>query len=100
MNNNNNSSLNFTACNKVKAATTGGIDAMLKVINTHINNIDMCCQACITLDIMMSDDNCKRTTLISELNQTNKKSFKPRKRSRDHNRTFYEDNNKGNKHLH
>ena len=35
-----------TSENKVKAGAAGGIEAMIKVINTHINNADVCENGC------------------------------------------------------
>ena len=32
--------------NKVKAGATGGIDAVVKAINTHIDNAGVCYQGC------------------------------------------------------
>ena len=35
--------------NKVKAGTAGGIEAVVKAINTHIDNTNVCEQGCKTL---------------------------------------------------
>ena len=38
--------MKFTAENKVKAVTAGGIEAVVKAINTHIDNDDVCYVGC------------------------------------------------------
>ena len=44
--------MKWTDENQVKAGAAGGIDAVVKAINTHINNADVCEQGCIALGIM------------------------------------------------
>ena len=45
--------------NKVKAGAAGGIKAVVKAINTHINNADVCEKGCCALSNMTV--NCKKT---------------------------------------
>ena len=45
-NNNNNNNWNKTADNKAKVVAAGGIEAVVKAINTHINNAGVCEQGC------------------------------------------------------
>ena len=40
----------------MRAGTAGGIEAVVKVINTHINNPDACEQGCHTLKIMIENN--------------------------------------------
>ena len=50
----------------MKAGTAGGIEAVVKVINTHVNNVDVCEKGCGALK-NMTWDNGKR--LIKHNNQ-------------------------------
>ena len=45
-----------TAENQVKAGTAGAIEAVVKVINIHIGNVDVCKQACNIIDILIPDE--------------------------------------------
>ena len=38
--------MKFTVENKVKAGTAGGVEAVVKAINTHINNASACEKGC------------------------------------------------------
>ena len=59
-----------TAENQVKAAAVGGIEAVLKAINTHINNADVCTVECIALWNILTN-NCKNINKVIQHNQTN-----------------------------
>ena len=41
--------MKWTDENKGKAGEAGGIDVVVKAINTHINNADVCTSGCCTL---------------------------------------------------
>ena len=41
--------------NQVKVGTAGGIEAVVKAINTHINNADVCEQGCGALASMAAN---------------------------------------------
>ena len=38
--------------NKVKVRTVGGIEAVVKAINTHIDNFCVCYTGCVALGVM------------------------------------------------
>ena len=59
--------MKWTAENKVKAGTAGGIEAVVKAINTHINNADVCEQGCGALWNMTV--NGKNTDKIQQAHQ-------------------------------
>ena len=40
--------------NRVKAGVAGEVEAVVKVINTHMNNICMCKQGCRVLGVITS----------------------------------------------
>ena len=44
--------MKWTAENQVKAGAAGGIEAVVKAINTHINNASVCEKGCDTLNNM------------------------------------------------
>ena len=48
----------------MKAGTAGGIEAVVKAINTHINNAGVCYRGCGALNSMTV--NCKNTTTIKQ----------------------------------
>ena len=48
--------MKFTVENKVKAGTAGGVEAMVKVIGTHIDNADVCKQGCAALNNMTANN--------------------------------------------
>ena len=45
----NENKMKWTDENKVKAGAAGGVEAAVKAINTHIDNIDLCRKGCIAL---------------------------------------------------
>ena len=53
--------MKLTAENQVKAGAAGGIETIVKAINTHINNHDVCKQGCGALSSMTKDNGKKRT---------------------------------------
>ena len=53
--------MKWTAENKVKAGAAGGIEAVVKAINTHINNAGVCERGCCAL--LNMTDNGKNTWL-------------------------------------
>ena len=55
----------------MKAGATGGIDAVVKTINTHINNAGVCCAGCVAL-WNMTINNGKNTTNKTTTNKCNK----------------------------
>ena len=40
----------------MKVGAAGGIEAVVKVINSHIYNADVCCQSCNVLDALIPDE--------------------------------------------
>ena len=54
--------MKWTAENKVKAGTAGGIDAVVKAINIHISNAGVCENGCCALR-SMTYNNGKNTWL-------------------------------------
>ena len=54
-----------TAENQAKAGTTGAIETVVKAINTHIDNADVCEEGCNTLR-NMTCDNGKNTDKIAK----------------------------------
>ena len=55
--------------NRVKAGAVGGIETVVNVIYTHINNADVCKHGCSTLLIMVID-NGKKKKSIDKTQQT------------------------------
>ena len=53
----------MTAENRVKAGAAGGIEAVVKAMNTHINNADVCFRGCGAL-MSMTLTNGKRAPII------------------------------------
>ena len=47
----------------MKAGTTGGIEAAVKAINTHINNAGVCCAGCGALRNMTVNGKNNNTTI-------------------------------------
>ena len=56
--------MKWTAENKVKAVAAGGIEAVVKAIDTHINNSGVCYAGCSALGNMTAN-NCK--TLVNKI---------------------------------
>ena len=57
--------MKWAAENQVKAGAAGGIEAVVKAINTHINNADVCktgCGALINMTINGKNNNQKKKT--------------------------------------
>ena len=48
--------IKWTDENQVKAGIAGGIEAVVRAINTHINNVDVCKQGCSALWNMTAND--------------------------------------------
>ena len=48
--------MNLTAGNRVKAGIARGIEAVVKAINTHTNNFDMCRAGCGALSNITKDN--------------------------------------------
>ena len=57
--------MKLTDESQVKAGTAGGIEAVVKVINIHIDNADVCEEGCNTLR-NMTCDNGKNTDKIAK----------------------------------
>ena len=51
-----NNNMRQTDENKEKAGAVGGIEAVVKAINTHIDNLDMCKNGCGLLGDMILDN--------------------------------------------
>ena len=48
--------MKWTAENEVKAGAARGIEAVVKAINTHINNADVCYAGCGALNNMTANN--------------------------------------------
>ena len=48
--------MKLTDDNKVKLRTAGGVEAVVKAINTHVGNVDVCEQGCAMLMNMTIDN--------------------------------------------
>ena len=58
--------MKWAAVNQVKAETAGGIDTVVKVINSHINNYIVCYAGCGAL-MSMTVNNSKNNNRISKI---------------------------------
>ena len=54
----NETSRNKTVENQVKAGIAGGIEAIVRLINTHIDSVDVCVAGCDAI-MNMTTNNCK-----------------------------------------
>ena len=54
----------------MKAGATGGIETVVKAINTHIDNADVCKQGCGAL-LRMTENDSKNDTLAKQTTQLN-----------------------------
>ena len=51
---------NFSAENQMKAGEAGGIETMVKVLEAHINNFEICKQGCMAIMVMAVNSKAKR----------------------------------------